>query len=189
MVLPPTESDIWKIFLSNSHFSFLSQLWSEILNLNRYSSFSSLKHMKNWVVDVAQLVKQSFPYTRGPQFESSHRQKNHLFTINFIEKTKITKKRPGMAQWLKNLKHITRRESNPGTFSSEASVMTTQASSLSIQVYLHSRANYNYRLCAQDCFTQFNFQIVHKEVRRRTQVSKQASKAWTMRSDIGGGKH
>ena len=44
--------------------------------------------------------------TRGPWFESSHRQKciyiEHLFTVNCVfEKTKIKKKRPGMAH-LKN---------------------------------------------------------------------------------------
>ena len=42
--------------------------------------------------------------TRGPQFESSHRQKNYLYRT-FVycqlcfEKTKIEKKRPGMAHF------------------------------------------------------------------------------------------
>ena len=39
--------------------------------------------------------------TRGPQFKSSHLQTFisdiYLFTVNCIEKTKIKKKRPGMA--------------------------------------------------------------------------------------------
>ena len=39
--------------------------------------------------------------TRGPRFESSHRQTFildiYLFPVNFIEKTKIKKKRQGMA--------------------------------------------------------------------------------------------
>ena len=41
--------------------------------------------------------------SRGPQFESSHWQtfKIHIFTANCIEKTKIKKKRPGIAH-LKN---------------------------------------------------------------------------------------
>ena len=41
--------------------------------------------------------------TRGPRFESSHQQIyiEHLFTINCIEKTKINKKRPGMAHFKK----------------------------------------------------------------------------------------
>ena len=41
--------------------------------------------------------------TRGLRFDSSHRQKfiEHLFIINCIEKTKINKKRPGMAHFLK----------------------------------------------------------------------------------------
>ena len=41
--------------------------------------------------------------TRGPQFDSSHRQNfiEHLFIINCIEKTKINKKRPGMAHFKK----------------------------------------------------------------------------------------
>ena len=41
---------------------------------------------------------------RGPQFVSSHRQKNyfeHLFIVNCIEKTKVKKKRPGMAHFKK----------------------------------------------------------------------------------------
>ena len=39
--------------------------------------------------------------TRGPRFDSSHRQNfiEHLFIINCIEKTKINKKRPGMAHF------------------------------------------------------------------------------------------
>ena len=41
--------------------------------------------------------------TRGPRFDSSHRQNfiEHLFIINCIEKMKINKKRPGMAHFLK----------------------------------------------------------------------------------------
>ena len=41
--------------------------------------------------------------TKGPRFDSSHRQNfiEHLFIINCIEKTKINKKRPGMAHFLK----------------------------------------------------------------------------------------
>ena len=37
--------------------------------------------------------------TRGPRFESSHRQKNYeqLITANCIEKKELNKKRPGMA--------------------------------------------------------------------------------------------
>ena len=39
--------------------------------------------------------------TRDPRFDSSHRQNfiEHLFIINCIEKTKINKKRPGMAHF------------------------------------------------------------------------------------------
>ena len=43
---------------------------------------------------------------RGPRFEFSHWQtfksKIYLFTVNCIEKTKIKKKRPGMAHFYKN---------------------------------------------------------------------------------------
>ena len=41
--------------------------------------------------------------TRDPRFESSHRQYYLLSTLlkNFIEKTKIKKMSPGMAQFLK----------------------------------------------------------------------------------------
>ena len=44
--------------------------------------------------------------TRGPQFNSSHRQNfiEHLFIINCIEKTKINQKRPGMAHFKKTNK-------------------------------------------------------------------------------------
>ena len=43
--------------------------------------------------------------TRGPQFDSSHQQNfiEHLFIINCIEKTKINKKRPGVAHFLKKV--------------------------------------------------------------------------------------
>ena len=43
--------------------------------------------------------------TRGPRFDSSHRQNfiEHLFIINRIEKTKINKKRPGMAHFKKTI--------------------------------------------------------------------------------------
>ena len=43
--------------------------------------------------------------TRGLRFDSSHRQNfiEHLFIINCIEKTKINKKRPGMAHFLKKI--------------------------------------------------------------------------------------
>ena len=39
--------------------------------------------------------------SRGPRFNSSHRENfiEHLFIINCIEKTKINKKRPGMAHF------------------------------------------------------------------------------------------
>ena len=41
--------------------------------------------------------------TRDPRFDSSHPQNfiEHLFIINCIEKTKINKKRPGVAHFLK----------------------------------------------------------------------------------------
>ena len=54
--------------------------------------------------------------TRGPRFDSSHRQNfiEHLFIINCIEKTKINKKRPGMAHFLK--KNSISRNSFPSIF-------------------------------------------------------------------------
>ena len=42
--------------------------------------------------------------SRGPRFDSSHFLE-HLFIINCIEKTKINKKRPGMAHFLNNVFH------------------------------------------------------------------------------------
>ena len=51
--------------------------------------------------------------TRGPRFESSHRQKIIFLYYTFvyrqlcIENTKIKKKRPGMAHFLKKLKKST----------------------------------------------------------------------------------
>ena len=50
--------------------------------------------------------------TRGPRFNCSHRQYfiEHLFIINFIEKTKLNKKRPGMAHFF--LKQ-TNKQTNP----------------------------------------------------------------------------
>ena len=52
-------------------------------------------------VIVVQLVERSLSKTRGLRFDSSHWQNfiEHLFIINCIEKTKINKKRPGMAQF------------------------------------------------------------------------------------------
>ena len=43
--------------------------------------------------------------TRGPRFKSSHRQTLYwiLFTVNCTENTKIKKKRPEMAHFLKNI--------------------------------------------------------------------------------------
>ena len=52
------------------------------------------KPKKNWAVVVAQLAQQVPPITRGPWFESSHRQN---FKMNILTKDKIQKKRPGMA--------------------------------------------------------------------------------------------
>ena len=48
--------------------------------------------------------------TRDPRFKSSHRQTfiEHLFTVNCVEKTKIKKKRPGMA----HLKKLNQSYSN-----------------------------------------------------------------------------
>ena len=44
--------------------------------------------------------------TRGPRFGSRHRQILNLCTVNCIERTKINKKRPGMAQFWNFLLHI-----------------------------------------------------------------------------------
>ena len=46
--------------------------------------------------------------TRDPQFESSHRKAfiKHLFTVNCVVKTKIKKKRPGMAYFLTNIHFV-----------------------------------------------------------------------------------
>ena len=52
---------------------------------------------------------------KGPRFESSHRQTLisdiYLYTVNYIEKTKIKKKRPGMAHFLKKEKRKNTRDS------------------------------------------------------------------------------
>ena len=42
--------------------------------------------------------------TRDPRLESSHRQILNLRTVKYIDKTKINKKMPGMAQFLKILR-------------------------------------------------------------------------------------
>ena len=58
------------------------------------------KQIRNsWAVVMAQLVERSPPNTRDLQFEFRHRQTfiKHLFTVNCVEKTKIKKKRSGMA--------------------------------------------------------------------------------------------
>ena len=47
--------------------------------------------------------------TRGPRFESSHFIE-HLFTVNCIEKTKIKKKRQGMAHFKKQYFDCIRRK-------------------------------------------------------------------------------
>ena len=59
--------------------------------------------------------------TRGPRFDSSHRKNfiEHLFIINCIEKTKINKKRLGMAHFKKKktLRHtydIVKHNGSPG---------------------------------------------------------------------------
>ena len=59
----------------------------------------------NWQLVVGRAVDFD---TRGPRFDSSHRQNfiEHLFIINCIEKTKINKKRPGMAHLLKKMSFI-----------------------------------------------------------------------------------
>ena len=56
--------------------------------------------------------------TRGPRFESSHWQllsDIYLFTVNCIEKTKIKKKRPWMAHFLKNVEELYRAPSTHHT--------------------------------------------------------------------------
>ena len=76
-------------------------------------------------LDLPKLVKQGSgcgavgravaSYTRGPRFESSHRQKfiEHLFTVNCIEKTKIKKKEAGNGpfffkkrEWNQSMEHL-----------------------------------------------------------------------------------
>ena len=55
-----------------------------------------------WSVVVAQLVATTTCDNRGPWFESGHLQNfyiEHFYNFNCIEKTKIKKKRPGIAHW------------------------------------------------------------------------------------------
>ena len=59
----------------------------------------------NWTSGCGSVGRVVASDTRGLRFESSHRQNFiHVFTINCVEKTKIKKKGPGMAPFLKKPK-------------------------------------------------------------------------------------
>ena len=58
--------------------------------------------VERWVQHRCKPVIAVTSNTRGPRFEYSHGQTfnlEHLFTVNCKEKTKINKKRPGMAHF------------------------------------------------------------------------------------------
>ena len=91
--------------------SLLVFLCNEILiwGLNRndlaYYSQSLLKQkIETWAVVVAQLVEQSLPIIEVRGSNPVIGKKLYwIFTVNCIEKTKMKKKRPGMAHFLKNI--------------------------------------------------------------------------------------
>ena len=57
-----------------------------------------------WAVVVAQLVERSLPYQRSAVHWQKFIDIEHLFTLKLcIEKTKIKKKRPGMADFFKKV--------------------------------------------------------------------------------------
>ena len=64
---------------------------------------NSSNYLICWAVVVAQLVERSLPI---PEVRGSNpvigKNLYRTFTVNCIEKTKIKKKRPGMAHFLKN---------------------------------------------------------------------------------------
>ena len=90
---------------------------SEVLLIN-FSSIKIDKRRNVWMGSGCGSVGRASD-TRGPWFDSSHWQNInwtfvYLFTFNCIEKTKINKKRPGMAHFLK--KNSISRNSFPSIF-------------------------------------------------------------------------
>ena len=90
-------------------------LCASIVNLNMCAAV--LNMWQTWVMKGSGCgsVGRTVAFdTRGPQFNSSHRQNfiEHLFIINCIEKTKINKKRPGMAHFFKKTWVMTKLSSH-----------------------------------------------------------------------------
>ena len=74
-----------------------------------FSVFRSVNKATTWAVVVAQLVDRSLaiPEVRGSNPVIGKIYIEHLFTVNCIAKTKIKKKRPGMAHFfIKQLPRI-----------------------------------------------------------------------------------
>ena len=82
--------------LSKKNLQFLDRCGYRLLLLNSTMVILKLHQFSSCGL-VGRAVASS---TRGPLFESSHRQNfniEHLFPVNYKEKTKIKKKRPRMA--------------------------------------------------------------------------------------------
>ena len=69
-------------------------------------SLTIFKRIIAWGSGCVSVGKVVASDTRGPWFESRHRQSFYwiLFTVNWSEKTKVKKKRPGMSNLKKELK-------------------------------------------------------------------------------------
>ena len=79
-----------------------------LIFLHQRCSFSWERIINFWAVVVAQLLERLLPISRGLQLESSHWQKQYwTFTVNCFEKTKIKKKKPGMALFKKRIRNLT----------------------------------------------------------------------------------
>ena len=86
----------------------------------------------NWTSGCGSVGRVVASDTRGLRFESSHRQNFiHVFTINCVEKTKIKKKGPGMAPFLKKPKKQLNQKCSLKFQLSEWNVYVSNSSNLS----------------------------------------------------------
>ena len=66
---------------------------------NNVGTITSYKTSKQWGSGCESVDRVVASYTKSPWFESSHQQKN-ILNMYFLEKTKIKKKKPGMAHFI-----------------------------------------------------------------------------------------